>query len=418
VLTLGAAYAETTANGKACTITGHPMRVCYADLGTAGLARPESWNPSNYFNLGLSGDAPGTTYAESVTALREFGNRLLAFTERSIWYFDPQITAVKRTGAQMGTPSDATIQEDRDGNLLYLGTDMQVYACNGMGSACVSAKVRNRFADKSRYALNLMEFAFGYYDAKESLYVLHRPASGATLLAMRYVVDVYDDLRGEWTERTAPRIAAATPARDATRQLVIGVDTLGVVHVVDAYEVSSTFGKDRFSGATPTEKTSVAGEISPGVNAKGKLAVIFTSAGVRGTKLIVGTQTASAQTEDLTTGEAVVVAAGDKYFVGAWRGKYDTGLIDLGEPDLFKRLHFVEGTFVAGSQGYLWVHVYVDEESTPSWTIRVSAATDRQFKESIPVRGTQFRLVLETASELVGLALRELSMAYQICGDV
>lgn len=419
VLTLGGPFVDDSATDSPFVITGLTTRVCYADIGALGLAKPECWNPNNYFNVGLQGDAPHGGFSEEITGMIEHGNRMFAFLRWSIWYFDPQISAVKRTMAEMGLASDRTLAKDKDGNWTFVGSDQQVYAFNGMSTARISDKVGNRFADKDRYNSSLMEFAHSYTDAKEKLLVVHRPAAESTLLAMRFLVDVYDDHRGEWTDRNAPRITATTRVRDVTREMIVGVDTMGLCHVVDAYEISSTFGKDRFSGAAPTVFTSIAGEISPGANRKGKVAVVFTDAGgVKGSKLIVNTASTGAVVEDLIASEAVTVAAGDKYLVGAWHARYDTGQVFLRNPDLFKRLYYIEGTWVAGSQGFLWVSVYVNERTTPSAIVKVTAGQGPYFKRMLPARGRSFRLVLDVASELSGLALREISLGYQLCGPV
>lgn len=414
--TLSTPYAGTTNPSASYIIVGLRTRVYFSDISSTNIAKIESWDPSNFFDLGLAGDTLGWDIQEEMTALIEYGNRIYAFLVKSIWYFDPQLTQRKRTGAACGTISDKTICVDRDGNLVFCGSDMQVYAFNGVATVLLSNEVRNLFAEKSRYNTDLQEYAFARYDAKEGLYELHRPAAIATLDAMRYVVDCYDDMTGKWLERVAPRITAATNVRDNTRWVNLGIDSLGLVQVIDDYETSSTFVDDRFTSVTPTILTSVAGEISPGSNKKGKVAVVFTPTSVKGSKLIVGTQSSSAQTEDLF--DPVTVSAGDLYLIGGWASKYETGWWDGGDPESYKIFYFLEGTFIAGSSGYLYITWYVDESQTAIDTVRVTAASNRKFKMHIPARGREIKFLLQGVSELVGFGLRDLTISFKPVGDV
>ncbi len=407
-LTLSTAYKGTTASGQSYVITALPTRVYYADITSTGLVKSESWNPSNKFDLGLAGDSLGRNIQEEITGMFEYGNRIYVWLREAIWYFDPLLSQRKRTAAQTGTPSDKTIQPDRNNNLLYLGTDMQVYAFNGAATQCISDEVSNLFAKQNRYNMNLMEYAFARYDDKEKLYELYRPAYGATLPAMKYIVDVYDDLKGEWMDKITPRLCAVTKIRDSTRQLTIGVDTLGLMHQVDDYENSVVFNADVFAAFTPTVLTSAAGEISPGTNKKGKMAVVFTSTTVKGTKLIVGSQSSSAQVEDLF--DAVTVAAGDSYMIGAWHSKYETGWIDHNDPDTFKTMYFIEATLIKNSAGYFYISWYIDESTTKAGTIRVDIRTERKFKRGLMARYKQIKFVFEFVTELGGFSIRDMTL--------
>lgn len=415
--TLSTTYKEATTTLQSFVLTGPTTRVAFSDISTTGRVKIESWNPSNYFNVGVAGDAPGKDYQEEITGAREYGNSIYVWLKESIWKFDPLIREKKRTGAVMGTLSDKTLLTDRENNILYVGSDQQIYAFNGFSTVMVSGKMQNRFAKKSRYNLDLAEFAFAYSDAKEGFHAFHRPSSDATIGNMKYVVDVYDDLRGDWMERVPPRLMAVCEVRDITRRMLLGIDTLGLVHQIDNYEDSSTFGDDVFTPVTPTLFTSTAGEISPGANKQGKVAVVFTASVVRGSKLIVGTSSTSVATDDLAT--AFTVNAGDFYFVGGWHGAYETGWMDFGEPDLFKSLHYIEGTLIAGSRGFLFLTWFVDEGTTVgNNTFRVNMSTERYFKRPAPCRGRQIKFRLETASELVGLALRSLTLHVHTQGAV
>lgn len=416
VITISVAYAGISETGVAYQITGLPTRIYYSDISTTGLVKAESFNPSNKFDLGLNADTVTGDYQEVITAIIEYSNRLYAFMRGSIWYFDPLLTQRKRTQARTGTLSDKTIKQDRDGHYLFMGSDMQVYAFAGTSTTLVSGEVHNLFAKKDRYNMNLMEYAYARYDSKEGLYYLYRPTAAATLSAMRYVVDIYDDFTGKWHEAIPPRVTAVTEIRDESRYLTLGIDTLGLVHQMDDYENSTTLGDDKFAVTTPTVLTSVAGEISPGANKRGKLAIIFTDTAVKGSKLIIGTQTTSVPTEDLI--DAVTVAAGDSYLIGGWHGKYETGWIDLGEPDMFKVLHFIDGTFIQGSAGYLYITIYLDQSSTAHGTIRIDAALEPHFKRTFQARGRQIKMVLEFVTELVGCGLREINLNYKMVSDV
>jgi len=414
-LTLATAYKGSTESGVSYSIFGLKTRVYYADLSTTGLVKSESWKPAFKFDVGIAGDHADRGVQEEITALREHGNKIYAWLKETIWYFDPLISQRKRTRAKCGTLSDKTIKEDRDGFLLYMGTDMQVYAFDGNSTRCVSEKMRNRFAKQSRYNMNLMEFAFARYDRKEGFYELHRPASGCSLGAMRYVVDVYDDYTGEWTEKVPPRITAVTEIGDNTRSFHVGVDTLGKAYIVDDYENSASLANDTFPSSSLSELTSVAGEISPGSNSKGKLAIVYTSTTVKGAKMIVGTQSSSAQTEDLT--DAVTVAAGDKYVIGGWYGVYETGWMDFGEPDLYKSIFFLKGTFIKNSMGYLYVEVYTDESTSIAAKFRINVATERSFKRHLPARGKQIKFIFRAVTQLTGWGLREMSLSLKVTGQ-
>ena len=415
-VTISPAYRERTSAGASFVMTGLPTRVWYCDVSGTSLLRMESWPANNYFDMSLAGDAAGKDFPDEITGLREYGNKIYAFLRESIWQFDPLLSQKRRTGAAKGTLSDRTVVQDRDGNLIYVGTDQQVYAFNGASTVCISDKVRNRFAKKSRYNLNLAEYAFAFYDEREGLYVIHRPTNSATLTAMRYSVDVYDDYRGEWTERVAPRLSAACTARDETHHLILGIDTLGLVHVVNDYEASTSFGDDSFTGSAFTELTSTAGEISPGSNKKGKLAVVYTATTVKGSKLIVGTQSSSATTEDLT--DAVTVAAADKYIIGAWHSTYETAWLDFGQPDALKVIYGLSGTFIKDSQGYFFATWYVNESTTKVDTIRINVSDDREFFLDVAARFNSIKFKFEGVSELVGFGLREINMNVRVMGEV
>lgn len=419
-ITLATTYKEDSDSGLQFNLCGMTDRVWYSDLtGSTALVKLESWNPENFFNIGVRGDAPGRDYGDEITGLRAYGNRIYAFCKESIWYFDPLINQRKRTGAVTGIFSQNTIAEDREGNLLFCGSDMQVYAFNGASSVMISSRVRNRFAEKERYNLDLMEHSFAFYDQKEGLYILGRPAYGSTLPNMFYIYDIYDDYTGKWVERTAPRLSAACRVRDQSNQSVLGLDTKGMVFIIDNYEDSSAFGNDKFDPVAMNIYTSVAGEISPGADRRGKIAVVFDSTQVKGSKIIISSATQNAATEDLDPNNPVTVEAGDNYIIGGWHGVYETGWIDMNEPDLFKSLHYIDGTFVKGSSGYLYISWYVDEDQdSPVGVVRVDAATERKFTRYIPARGQSFKLKIESVSELVGFAIREFNLSIHVQGSV
>lgn len=415
--TLATTYKEASGSLLSFNISGPKTRIAYADLSTSGFVKSESWNTSNKFDLGIEGDFGGRDYQEEITGIFEYANRMYVWMREGIWYFNPLITERKRTQAAIGTLSDKTVKMDKDGHWLFMGSDMQVYAFNGISTICVSDQIRNRFAEASRYNMDLIEYAFARMDRKEGLYELHRPAAGSTLLAIKYVVDVYDDYRGMWLERIPPRITAVCEVRDKTRHTQLGIDSLGLVHVVDDYEASSTYGNDKFATTTPTVFTSVAGEISPGSNKKGKVAVIFTATQVKGSKLITSTDSVNATVEDLF--DPVTVSPGDQYIIGGWQGRYETGWIDFGDSEAVKSLHLIEGTFIKGSAGFMYVSWYTDEDdTTKKGQFRVTIGDERYFRRSALGRGRQIKFVLEFVSELVGCGLRELELGIRKVGNV
>lgn len=414
-LTLTSAYKETSEAAVEFVVVGLRTRIWYADLSASGTLKAETWPSDNYFNVGLEGDGAAGGVSEEITGLVDYANRIYAVMREGWWYFDPLIRETKRTPARMGTLADKTIMRDRDGHLLFCGSDQQVYAFDGVSTVCISGELRNRFSDKNRYNLELAEFAFAYYDEKEGLYVLNRPAAGCTLSDMKWVQDVYDDYRGKWVDRAAPRLCAATRARDTTRHFMLGIDTLGIVHVVDAYDLSSTYGADAFTPVVMNEKTSVAGEISPGSDCKGKLAIVYGATSVKGSKLIVSGDSVNALVTDLN--DPVTVVAGDKYIIGGWHGRYETAWMDQGQPDFFKSYFFLKGTLIKGSSGLLFISYFVDESTTAVGTLRIDASTDRVFKRHIPCRGRSLKLVIESVTELVGFGIRELSLHFRVQGD-
>ena len=406
--TLSTTYQETTATGQSFVIVGPQTRVAFADLSSVGWPKIESWNPNNWFNLGLTGDASGKDFQEEIRGLREYGRGVYAPLAESWWFFDTSLRDKRATGAAMGCVCDKTIVEDKDKNLVFVGSDMQVYAFNGSSTVMISGKMQNRFAKASRYNLDLMEFAHAYKDLKEDYIVFYRPAAAATIGNMKYVVDVYDDKRGDWMDRESIRLMATCEVEDETHRLILGIDTLGLVHQIDNYEDSSTFGDDLFTAVTPTIFTSVAGEISPGSNKQGSVVVVFTSTTIKGSKLITNTASTSAATDDL--GTAFTVAAGDSYMVGAWHSIFETGWMDLDMPNFFKSVHFWTGTLIKGSSGYLYFTVYGDESPTSAATFRVDMQTERFHKRSCLVRGRQVKFKIEMVTELVGAALRDGSL--------
>lgn len=415
-VTLATAYKGATASGQSYSLYGLQNRVYYSDTSSTGLLKLESWNPSNYFNVGLRGNIPGRDFPDDMSGLYEYGNRVYVFMREGIWYFDPLLTQRKRTAAVTGTPAQNTICENKDGYLVYLGTDNQVYVFNGASSVLLSGKMLNQFAKRDRYNLNLMEYAWAEYDKKESLYVLRRPKATATLTAMSYVVDIYDDTTGRWTEAQEPAMTAGCRVRETTRYQMLAIDKLGLVQVTDNYEDSSTFGEDAFTPVTPTILTSVAGEISPGSNKKGKVAVVFTATAVKGAKYIVGTQSTSALVEDL--GDAVTVAAGDSYFIGGWHAVNETGWMDLGDAESQKGLHSIEGTFIKGSSGFLFISWYLNESTVATGTVRINVANERSFRRGISGRGRQIKFKFEGVCESVGFGLRNLKLKVHEQGPV
>lgn len=413
--TLSTTYQETTGTGKSFVIVGPQNRVAFCDLSSTGFPKYESWNPSNWFNVGLTGDSAKKSYQEEIRGMREFGKGVLVSLAESWWVFDVTLREKKATNAAMGTASDGTIVEDKDKNLIFVGSDMQVYAFNGSSTLMISGKMQNRFAKQSRYNLDLMDFAFAYRDAKEGLICIHRPAGDAVIGDMTYVVDVYDDMRGDWMERVPPRLMAVCEVEDTTQRLLLGIDTLGLVHHIDNYEDSSTFGEDSFTAVTPTILTSTAGEISPGSNKQGKVAVVFTADAIRGSKLIVGTASSSVATDDL--GTAFTVAAGDSYMIGAWHAIFETGWMDLDIASFNKAVWFWTGTLIKGSSGYLYFTVYGDEDPTAAASFRVDMQTERFHKRECPVRGRQIKFKIEMVTELVGAALRGGSLWVRPAGE-
>ena len=113
----------------------------------------------------------------------------------------------------------------------------------------------------------------------------------------------------------------------------------------------------------------------------------------------------------------MTVAALDSYLIGGHHAYYEVGWTDLGDPRINKVLHFISGTFLKVSPGFMLFSVYVDESATATETFLLTCRDERQFKIDIMARGRQFKIRIDLACEGVGFAIRDMMLHAQPVGD-